>query len=93
VGLTTILHLLNGPLLNRRLRDEQGRLSQLVRSGASTERTVEEFYIAALGRIPTNDERTHWLSQLETGETDANRQAMEDFVWGLLNSREFLTNH
>jgi hypothetical protein len=93
VGLTTKLHLLNGPLLNRRLRDEQGRLSQLLRSGASTTRIIEEFYVAALGRFPRSDERAHWRGQLEVGESEANRQALEDFVWGLLNSQEFLTNH
>lgn len=93
VGLTTKLHLLNGPLLNRRLREKQGRLSQLVQSGASTPQIIEEFYVAALSRFPSNAERSHWLGQLELGEPEANRLAMEDFVWGLLNSQEFLTNH
>jgi hypothetical protein len=93
VGLTTKLHLLNGPLLNRRLRDEQGRLTQLVGSGASTERIMEEFYIAALSRFPGDNERSYWLGQLEGGQTELDRAALEDFVWGLLNSQEFFTNH
>jgi hypothetical protein len=93
VGLTTKLHLLNGPLLNRRLRDEEGRLSQLLRSGASTERIIEDFYVAALGRIPRDNEQRYWLGQLEAGDSEARRLALEDFVWGLLNSQEFLTNH
>jgi hypothetical protein len=75
------------------LRDEQGRLSRLLQSGATTARIVEAFYVAALGRLPSSDERTYWLGQLELDESKANRQAMEDFVWGLLNSQEFLTNH
>ena len=93
IGLTTKLHLLNGPLLNRRLRDERGRLSQLLQSGASTEEIIEDFYVAALGRFPSADERNHWLDELETGEAHLDRPVLEDFVWGLLNSQEFLTNH
>jgi len=93
VGLTTKLHLLNGPLLNRRLRDEQGRVSQLLRSGANAHQIIGDFYVAALSRFPSDDERKYWLGQLEGGETEVDRLALEDFVWGLLNSQEFLTNH
>ena len=93
VGLATKLHLLNGPLLNRRLRDEQGRLNQLLESGAGTARIIEEFYVSALGRFPGSDKRSYWIEQLETGEAPLDRTALEDFVWGLLNSEEFLTNH
>ncbi|MEO8496335.1 MAG: DUF1553 domain-containing protein [Planctomycetota bacterium] len=93
VGLTTKLHLLNGPLLNRRLRDEQGRLSQLIRSNADPAVIVAEFYVAALGRLPSDDERTYWMAQLGSVESESNRPALKDFVWGLLNSQEFLTNH
>lgn len=93
VELTTKLHLLNGPLLNRRLRDKSGRLARLLESGASTEKVVEEFYVAAFSRSLTIEERSFWRKRLETNESEANRQTLEDFVWGLLNSREFLTNH
>ncbi|MDA1055542.1 MAG: DUF1553 domain-containing protein [Planctomycetota bacterium] len=93
VGLTTKLHLLNGPLLNRRLRDEQGRLSQLLRSGANADQIIEDFYVAALSRYPSDEERSYWLGQLEGAPTEVDRPALEDFLWGLLNSQEFLTNH
>lgn len=92
-GLATKLHLLNGPLLNRRLRDEQGRLSRLVQSGATTGHIVEAFYVAALGRFPSGEEQIHWAAQLDAGGSESNRPALEDFLWGLLNSQEFLTNH
>jgi len=93
VGLTAKLHLLNGPLLNRRLGDEQGRLARLHRSGASTAEIIEEFYLVAFSRPPTDKERSYWLLQLEVGDPNFQQPALEDFVWGLLNSQEFLTNH
>ncbi len=93
VGLTTKLHLLNGPLLNRRLRDKEGKLNQLIRSGANTRKIIVEFYVLAMSRFPSDDELGYWRDRLESEENRVDRAAVEDFVWGLLNSKEFLTNH
>lgn len=92
-GLTTKLHLLNGDLLNRRLLDKTSRLSQLLESGKSVSETIEYFYLAALSRPPRRDELEFWSKALESGESPTLRQNLEDFVWALLNSHEFLTNH
>ena len=93
VGLTTKLHLLNGPLLNRRLRDKDGRLNRLIKSDADARAIVEEFYVVAFARFPSDKERSYWLEQLTDDDRKLDRLAAEDFVWGLLNSKEFLTNH
>ncbi|MCA9123130.1 MAG: DUF1553 domain-containing protein [Planctomycetales bacterium] len=93
VGLSTKLHLLNGPLLNRRLQAESGRLDRLVELAATTEQIVDEFYLAALSRPATEEERNFWRENLKSTTSVLNRPAIEDFVWGLLNSREFVTNH
>ena len=47
--------------------------------------------MVALGRHPTTQERKYWKRQLET--VDKKKAFLEDFVWGLLTSREFVTNH
>lgn len=90
-GLATKLHLMNGPLLNRRISDKQGRLHQLVAADASHNEIINTFYLRALGRFPMWHELPHWVKQFEKS---ADRTAVaEDFVWSLLNSQEFLTNH
>jgi hypothetical protein len=93
-GMTLKLHLLNGELINARLTNPEGRLSRLMASRPTGEELVEQFYLLALSRRPTNDEADYWKSQFSTANSDAEYRAVaEDFVWGLLTCREFVTNH
>jgi hypothetical protein len=92
-GLAAELHLLNGPLLNDRLTSAGGTLTKLLAAQKSDEEILRHFYLHALAREPSAEERTWWLDQL-TDETDADRTArLEDFVWALLTSEEFTSNH
>ena len=91
-GLATTLHVMNGPLLNARIADERGRLHNLLRGGATTPVIIEEFYLGALSRPPTVAEVEFWLSRVPSSAAERTT-VLEDFVWSLLNSNEFLTNH
>jgi hypothetical protein len=93
-GLATRLHLVNGELLNRRLGDPAGRLAKQLDAGASDAAIVDEFYLRALGRPAAAGERAFWLGELAgAAAARARRELLEDFVWALLTSREFATNH
>ena len=97
------LHLFNGPLLNRRIGAPSGRLDTLIAAGTSPIDIVAEFYLAALGRHPTADEQAFWNEQLdadpsaesqrEIAPAESRREILESFVWSLLVSQEFVTNH
>jgi hypothetical protein len=93
-GLARTLHLINGPLLNAKIDAAEGRLRKLFAGKHSDAELVEEFYLRALGRSPDANERAFWAKNL-TGarREDERREAFEDFLWGLLTSREFTTNH
>ena len=55
---------------------------------------VDEFYLAALSRYPTDDERQFWQQKLVDKVTpNAQRALLEDFVWSLMTCHEFQTNH
>jgi hypothetical protein len=92
-GLSTRLHLLNGPLVNAKIASPSGRLHASLNRGWSNEEIVREFYLRALGREPLAEEFSWWRSELAASETGERRARLEDFVWGLMNSREFTTNH
>jgi hypothetical protein len=92
-GLPAQLHLLNGELINRKLTDGEGRLQRLIGGGRTNDEIVREFYVRALGRSPSAEELMNWRSRLATEDSGERGRRLEDFVWSLLNSREFRENH
>jgi hypothetical protein len=92
-GLTRMLHLINGPLLNRRIAAPDNHLSRLISDGATSDNIVAEFYRLAFSREPSQREREHWRNTLGNSIDENKRAMLEDFLWGLLNSHEFTTNH
>ena len=53
---------------------------------------VEDAYLAALTRFPTDPEKQQILNILHDAH-DNKRQTIEDLYWGLLSSNEFLFDH
>jgi hypothetical protein len=49
---------------------------------------VDEFFLAALSRPPTPAEREGILSRIDSAED--RRTGLEDVLWAILNSKEFL---
>jgi hypothetical protein len=93
-GLSAKLHLLNGPLINAKITAARGQLRRMMDDRASNEDIVNAFYLRALGRKPREEEASRWKKSLSTAAGGAaRREALEDFVWSLLNCREFRTNH
>ena len=85
------LHVLAGSSYVERLAAPHGRLARLIKDGASDEEIFEEFYLAALGRLPEADELRE-LKQVLSQRAD--RQAgLREFVWAMTTSREFVENH
>lgn len=92
--LTKTLHLMNGPFLNEKILTPSGRLATLLKAGTPTDAMVEEFYLCALSRRPSASERKFWRENLPAAsDPESLRQALEDFLWSLLSSQEFSTNH
>lgn len=92
-GVAVKLHLLNGEFLNAAIVAAEGRLSRRLASGTGRDDLIEEFYLRALTRHPTPAERTYWQDALTAATADEQRALTEDFLWSLLSSSEFMTNH
>lgn len=92
-GLATQLHLLNGDLINQKLVARQSRLQALIAAGSSDVDIVQEFYQRAFGRSPSRDELDRWCQRLAEGPDQERPERLEDFVWSLLNSRQFVENY
>jgi len=86
------LHLMNSTRLQAMLIDSKGRASRLAKSTLTPAQIMEELYLACYSRLPTADEAVIAGKALDVGV--ANRQAaIEDVLWSLLNSAEFVFNH
>jgi len=93
-GLATKLHFINGEAINRKITSKGGRLNRLIQEGRSDRELIERFYVTALSRRPSGEEMSYWQTQLSGArDQDHRRQQLEDFLWALLSSQEFTTNH
>ena len=91
-NLSQALHMLAGSTYTSKISRKDGRLAQLLGKGASDEEILEEFYLAALTRLPTEDEKKSLLPFLAQ-RRNARQTALEALVWAVLGSREFAHNH
>jgi hypothetical protein len=86
-GLAQALHLINGSTINQKLA---GGVTAELNSKSDSE-VVEELYLRALSRGPADEELEFWKAILDRAPNRT--EAIEDFLWTLLNSREFAFNH
>lgn len=93
-SLRQALHQLAGSTYTEKLSSEGGRIDRLLKANTSNREIIEEFYLAGLSRLPSQEERTALEAALQAAarKRESRRQAVEDFVWALLNSQEF-TQH
>jgi hypothetical protein len=80
--------LITGELINGMLSEPSNRIGKLLAAGKSDREIVDEFYLAALSRPPTEGERQAAVAYVRKGKD--RRAALEDLVWGLVNAKEFL---
>lgn len=90
VTLPQLLHLQNGDSITKKLAAENGRLKKLLKQSNDDAGTIEELFLATLGRRPGSEE----LATVTRALHGADRpEAMADLFWALLNSKEFAFNH
>jgi hypothetical protein len=100
--ITQALHVINGDTLNKKLSAPEGTIALFMKLGLSDRRILEYMYLSAFSRYPSDAERATLTAALEKtrlgkgteeARKDARRQALEDMVWAMLTSKEFLFNH
>jgi len=87
-----VLHLMNSNKLQSKIGSAEGRAKKLAESSKSEREIVEELYLAAFGRAPTQEE-LRIAGKAFTAEGATRKSAIEDLMWALINSAEFVFNH
>ena len=85
------LHQLAGTTYTEKLSPEGGCIERLLENGTSDSQIIEEFYLASLSRFPSEEEQSKLQALI--GQQPSRREAIEDLLWGLFNSEEFIYNH
>jgi hypothetical protein len=100
-SLAQSLHLLNAADIQTQLSRGNGRADMLTKDARPDDDKITDLYHIALSRDPNADEvkfaHAH-LDKKTTGKTGdeafkGKKEAYEDILWALLNTKEFLFNH
>ncbi len=87
------LHLANGDTVNQKLSAKGNRLEKWLADKLTPAQMIEEASLGALSRYPTATEKEQILKILGGVNETEKRAALEDVVWAMISSREFLFNH
>jgi hypothetical protein len=95
------LHVINGDTLNKKLLAKDSYVTLFQKLGLSDARMIEQVYLSAFSRLPSEEEKKKAVelltsSRLSKGSPEAvaqsRQQSVEDLLWALLTSKEFLFN-
>ncbi len=83
------LHLMNSNTLARKVASDQSRAHELAQSDKTPSQIVEELYLSLYARRPATDELTDAVSLFREADTNR-RRVIEDLMWALINTPEFV---
>jgi hypothetical protein len=101
-SITQTLHLANGKTLNEKLKSPDNVLKRWLDEKLPDADIVDRVYVSALSRYPSADERERLVAALgeavaagadDAAKQSARREALEDILWAVLTSKEFLFVH
>ena len=102
-SLAQSLHLINSSEIRGKVGAGNGRAAKLSKSETLPEDCVKELYKVAFSRSPTEAELKAAVAYVNEDVVDGDgkpiskaasrKQNMQDLVWALMNTKEFLFNH
>jgi len=96
------LHVINGDTLNKKLTAPDAYPVLAIKLGLSDSKILDHLFLSAYSRYPAEAEKQPMLAALRkarvtTGppevQREVRRQALEDMMWAMLTSKEFLFNY
>ena len=90
-NMTQALHLMNSDFIQNKLANANGRVQRLLKEKKSDREVIEELYLVTFSRPPLDDE--YEIGTEIITKAPSRKEGVEDLLWSLLNSREFLFNH
>ncbi|WP_425615888.1 DUF1553 domain-containing protein [Anatilimnocola sp. NA78] len=86
-----VLTLANHPRVWEKIKDPKGRVAAVLASQGNNEQKIEALFLATLSRLPTAEERIACGQFITAAESPA--AGLQNVLWSLINTREFLVQH
>jgi len=86
------LHLMNSNRLQTKIASSGGRAHQFAAGKLPAKEIVTELYLTAFSRFPTEDE-LKIAGEAFNAPGQTRQAAVEDIMWAVINSAEFVFNH
>ncbi len=83
------LHLMNAPDVQAKLASDAGRVAALAKGDKPPREIVDELYLLAYSRHPSDEETSVCEALFQEAGSDR-RTVVEDVLWALLNAPEFV---
>lgn len=90
-SMSQALELFNGEALQGKLKNADGAVARLCKQEKSDPAAIEELFLRAFARRPAERERMAALKALSGAPS--REEGMQDLLWALINSKEFMFNH
>ena len=88
VSLVQSLSLANGIEVQSKINSERNVIGQMLAEKSAPETAIEEIFMRALARTPFDTEWAVFRRMLESEESP--RRVLEDMLWAVINSKEFV---
>jgi hypothetical protein len=82
------LHTLNGDFLMEKIASKSGRIAKEIEAKKTDDEMITDIYLRALSRRPTDSELA--TARQFVSETPNRTEIMEDLLWTIVNSKQFL---
>ena len=86
------LHLLNAKTIQEKLANSAGLPAKLANETGPPAEKLRALYLTALSRLPTESEASA-AREFLAKKPGKEKEAWEDIVWAVLNTKEFVFNH
>jgi len=97
------LAMINSNEIHKRISSPSGLASRISTSNEDISSTIEQLFLSAFSRYPNEQEKSLAANHVQTKINDAKedsklkiahkKEAIEDILWALINTKEFMFNH